>query len=54
MFVIKRDGHKEPIMFDKIARNGELGLSEAYMDGDWDTSDLQYIISIGAHGAHKF
>ena len=28
-------------MFDKIALNGELGLAESYMDGDWDSNNLQ-------------
>jgi len=31
-------------MFDKIATKGELGLGESYMDGDWDTPDLEYIM----------
>ena len=33
-----------PVMFDKIAYKGEIGLAESYMDGDWDAYDLEYII----------
>ena len=32
---------RNPIMFQKIMRNGELGLAESYMDGDWDSSNLE-------------
>jgi cyclopropane-fatty-acyl-phospholipid synthase len=32
-------------MFDKIALNGEIGLAEAYMDGDWDTNNLEEILT---------
>lgn len=33
-----------PAMFDKIATRGELGFGESYMDGDWDTSDIEAVI----------
>ena len=29
------------IMFEKIFSNGELGLAESYLDGDWDSDNLQ-------------
>jgi len=32
------------VCFDKILEKGELGLAESYMDGDWDTDDLEGII----------
>ena len=31
-------------MFDKIAYSGSLGLAESYMDGDWDTENLELIL----------
>ena len=34
-----------PQMFEKIALNGEIGLSESYMNGDWHTKNLEYIVS---------
>jgi len=34
----------DPIMFDKIAIKGELGLAESYMDGNWDTEDLEKVL----------
>jgi len=37
---------KNKIMFDKIARNGEVGLADSYIDGDWDTSNLENILSL--------
>jgi cyclopropane-fatty-acyl-phospholipid synthase len=32
---------KSPHMFDKIFTKAELGFAESYMDGDWDTNDLE-------------
>lgn len=32
-------------MFKKAISNGSLGLSESYMDGDWDSNDLEKTIS---------
>ncbi|MBW0435121.1 class I SAM-dependent methyltransferase [Leptospira yasudae] len=34
-----------PIFFKKTVLNGDLGFSESYMDGDWDTDDIRAIIS---------
>jgi cyclopropane-fatty-acyl-phospholipid synthase len=31
-------------MFDKIAYSGALGFAESYMDGDWDTENLELIL----------
>jgi len=31
-------------MFEKIASNGEIGLAESYIDGDWDSDNLEDII----------
>ena len=35
-----------PRMFDRFAKDGEIGLSEAYMDGDWESSDLEYVVTV--------
>jgi cyclopropane-fatty-acyl-phospholipid synthase len=35
-----------PRMFDRFAKDGEIGLSESYMDGDWETSDLEYVVTV--------
>jgi len=32
-------------MFDKMARGGQIGFAESYMDKDWDAYDLENIIS---------
>ncbi|PJZ55420.1 SAM-dependent methyltransferase [Leptospira barantonii] len=34
-----------PIFFKKTVLNGDLGFSESYMDGDWDTDDIRAVIS---------
>jgi cyclopropane-fatty-acyl-phospholipid synthase len=34
---------RNPIMFQKIIRKGEFGLAESYIDGDWDSSNLEKI-----------
>jgi cyclopropane-fatty-acyl-phospholipid synthase len=33
-------------MFELISHNGELGFAESYIDGYWDTLDLEKILSI--------
>tara|TARA_A100001015_G_scaffold266525_1_gene315824 strand:+ start:626 stop:1771 length:1146 start_codon:yes stop_codon:yes gene_type:complete len=33
-------------MFDQFALKGEVGLCEAYMNGDWDAIDIEYVVSI--------
>jgi cyclopropane-fatty-acyl-phospholipid synthase len=35
--------HNQKI-FSKIAANGELGFAESYIDGDWDSNDLEKTI----------
>lgn len=37
---------REPELFARIAREGELGFCEAYMDGWWDTPDLQVLLDV--------
>ena len=32
-------------MFNKIATGGQIGIAESYMDKDWDSFDLENIIS---------
>ena len=36
----------EPELFSRIVRQGVLGFSEGYMDGDWSTDDLQGLLDI--------
>ncbi len=33
-------------LFARVAREGELGFCEAYMDGWWDTPDLQILLDV--------
>jgi len=33
-------------VFARIARDGQLGVSESYMDADWDTPDLMVLLDI--------
>ena len=33
-------------VFARIVRDGELGFAEAYMDGHWDTPDLQAVLDV--------
>lgn len=35
---------REPRLFWRMIRDGELGFAEAYMDGWWDTPDLQAVL----------
>jgi hypothetical protein len=35
---------KNPELFWRMIRDGELGFAEAYMDGWWDTPDLQAVL----------
>ena len=37
-----------PRAFRRLLSGGDLGLAEAYMDGDWDTPDLAALIALGA------
>ncbi len=37
-----RDG----AMFSRLLREGELGFAESYMDGEWDTPDLQAVLDV--------
>ncbi|NNU80050.1 class I SAM-dependent methyltransferase [Halovulum dunhuangense] len=36
----------EPALFTRVARDGELGFAEAYMDGWWDTPDLMALMDM--------
>ena len=33
-------------LFSRVAREGELGFCEAYLDGWWDTPDLQVLLDV--------
>ncbi len=35
-----------PELFARVARDGEIGFCEAYMDGWWDTPDLQAFLDV--------
>ncbi len=35
-----------PDLFARVARDGEIGFCEAYMDGWWDTPDLQAFLDV--------
>ncbi|MGM0585991.1 MAG: class I SAM-dependent methyltransferase [Pseudomonadota bacterium] len=37
---------RDPGLFARLLRDGELGFAEAYMDGDWDTPDLQAVLDV--------
>ena len=37
---------RNPGVFSRIIRDGELGFAEAYMDGWWDTPDLQALLDV--------
>jgi len=37
-----------PSLVFRLLASGDLGFAEAYMDGDWDTPDLQAILMLGA------
>lgn len=37
---------KNGALFSRIAREGELGFCEAYLDGWWDTPDLQALLDV--------
>jgi hypothetical protein len=32
---------------------GDVGFSESYMDGDWDSPNLTALIELGAHNSHN-
>ncbi|SOH95325.1 cyclopropane-fatty-acyl-phospholipid synthase [Monaibacterium marinum] len=37
---------RDPAMFARVVRDGEIGFSEAFMDGHWDTPDLQALMDV--------
>lgn len=37
---------RNPDLFARIVRDGDLGFAEAYMDGWWDTPDLQSLLDV--------
>ena len=37
---------KNPALFSRVAREGELGFCEAYLDDWWDTPDLQALLDV--------
>lgn len=37
---------RHPDLFTRVAREGELGFCEAYLDGWWDTPDLQVLLDV--------
>ena len=37
---------RDPELFGRIIRDGELGFAESYMDGQWDTPDLQEVLDV--------
>lgn len=37
---------RNPDLFARIAREGELGFCESYLDGWWDTPDLQALLDV--------
>lgn len=43
------NGHfvvRDPRLFGRIVRDGDLGFSEAYLDGWWDSDDLQAVLDV--------
>ena len=43
------NGHfdvRDTRLFGRVVRDGELGFSEAYMDGWWDSDDLQSVLDV--------
>ena len=39
----------DPDLFARLIREGDLGFSEAYLDGDWSTPDLQAFMDLIHH-----
>ncbi|MEO1313699.1 MAG: class I SAM-dependent methyltransferase, partial [Pseudomonadota bacterium] len=37
---------RNPDLFTRLAREGDLGFAEGYMDGWWDTPDLQALLDM--------
>ncbi|MCZ8239969.1 MAG: cyclopropane-fatty-acyl-phospholipid synthase [Leptospiraceae bacterium] len=35
----------DPVFFRKAVLYGDIGFSEAYLDGDWDTDNIEHVIS---------
>ena len=45
---------KDPDAFARIVRQGVLGFAEGYMDGDWETDDLQNLMDVLYTQVHHF
>lgn len=37
---------RDPAVFSRLIRDGEMGFAEAYMDGAWDSPDLQAVLDV--------
>ncbi|HKK37726.1 MAG TPA: cyclopropane-fatty-acyl-phospholipid synthase family protein [Paracoccaceae bacterium] len=37
---------RDPEIFARLIRDGELGFAESYMDAEWDTPDLQAVLDV--------
>ncbi|SFI50776.1 SAM-dependent methyltransferase [Albimonas pacifica] len=37
---------RDPSVFSRLIRDGEMGFAEAYMDGAWDSPDLQAVLDV--------
>ncbi|WP_339947349.1 cyclopropane-fatty-acyl-phospholipid synthase family protein [uncultured Albimonas sp.] len=37
---------RDPAVFARLIREGEMGFAEAYMDGAWDSPDLQAVLDV--------
>jgi cyclopropane-fatty-acyl-phospholipid synthase len=37
---------RDPDFFSRMVRDGEMGFAEGYVDGDWDTPDLQAVMDV--------
>jgi cyclopropane-fatty-acyl-phospholipid synthase len=37
---------RDPDFFSRMLRDGEMGFAEGYVDGDWDTPDLQAVMDV--------
>ena len=45
--------HNPMRVLKKVARRGDTGLAEAYMDGDWDSGNLTELLFWGARNFHS-
>lgn len=43
----------QPSFFARVVRDGEIGLGEGYMLGEWDTPDITEVISLLIENRHK-